>query len=181
MPPSRQLSRILAKILRVDHSGEFGASFIYKGQLKVLRNDLEIEEMKREEERHLKIFERILPSLRIRPSLLVNLWGKLGFILGKTTALMSREQAMLCTEAVETVIAEHYNDQIRDLIQLQGLSEKEQDLVSKLVKVLKEFRDEEENHKSIASKVTSDSLLNRTLSLGIQTGCKVAISIAKVI
>jgi ubiquinone biosynthesis monooxygenase Coq7 len=181
MSSNRHLRRILSQILRIDHSGEFGASFIYSGQLKVLRNDLEIREMKQEEDRHLKIFTKILPATRTRPSLLVNLWGKLGFMLGKTTALMSREQAMLCTEAVETVISIHYNDQIRDLLQLQGLNEKEQDLVKQIVKILKEFRDEEENHKSIASKVTTDSLLNRTLSLGIQTGCKVAISIAKVI
>ena len=33
-----------------------------------------------------------------------------GFLLGAGTALMSREAAMACTEAVETVIGEHYDE-----------------------------------------------------------------------
>ena len=33
-----------------------------------------------------------------------------GYILGAGTALMGKEAAMACTEAVETVIGEHYNE-----------------------------------------------------------------------
>ena len=33
-----------------------------------------------------------------------------GFGLGAVTALMGKEAAMACTEAVETVIGEHYDE-----------------------------------------------------------------------
>ena len=35
-----------------------------------------------------------------------------GFALGATTALMGKEAAMACTEAVETVIGEHYDEYV---------------------------------------------------------------------
>ena len=39
----------------------------------------------------------------------------LGYALGAGSALLGREAAMACTVAVEAVITEHYNDQIRAL------------------------------------------------------------------
>ena len=38
--------------------------------------------------------------------------GVAGFGLGAVTALMSKEAAMTCTEAVETVIGEHYDEYV---------------------------------------------------------------------
>ena len=38
-----------------------------------------------------------------------------GYALGAGSALLGREAAMACTVAVEAVITEHYNDQIRAL------------------------------------------------------------------
>lgn len=39
----------------------------------------------------------------------------LGFALGAGSALVGKEMAMACTIAVETVITEHYNEQIKQL------------------------------------------------------------------
>lgn len=44
------------------------------------------------------------------------LWNVAGFVLGAGTALMGEKAAMACTVAVETVIVEHYNDQLRQLM-----------------------------------------------------------------
>lgn len=45
-------------------------------------------------------------------------------VTGAGTALLGKEAAMACTVAVETVISEHYNDQIRTLLE-KGYPEEE--------------------------------------------------------
>lgn len=47
---------------------------------------------------------------RVRPTLLSEVAKIAGFGLGAVTALMGKEAAMACTEAVETVIGEHYDE-----------------------------------------------------------------------
>lgn len=46
----------------------------------------------------------------VRPTLLSEFAKAAGFALGAATALMGKEAAMACTEAVETVIGEHYDE-----------------------------------------------------------------------
>jgi len=43
---------------------------------------------------------------RVRPTVLDPIWRVIAFGLGASTALMGKETAMACTEAVETVIGE---------------------------------------------------------------------------
>lgn len=45
------------------------------------------------------------------------IWNVAGFVLGAGTALMGEKAAMACTVAVETVIVEHYNDQLRQIME----------------------------------------------------------------
>ena len=47
---------------------------------------------------------------RTRPTILWEVAKVAGFGLGAVTAMMGREAAMACTEAVETEIGEHYNE-----------------------------------------------------------------------
>ena len=47
---------------------------------------------------------------RVRPTILWEVARAGGFALGAVTALMGKEAAMACTEAVETVIGEHYDE-----------------------------------------------------------------------
>jgi ubiquinone biosynthesis monooxygenase Coq7 len=42
--------------------------------------------------------------------------------LGAGTALLGAEAAMACTVAIETVITEHYNDQLREMNE-RGMNE----------------------------------------------------------
>ncbi|KAF5395914.1 5-demethoxyubiquinone hydroxylase mitochondrial [Paragonimus heterotremus] len=73
-------------------------------------------EMQEQEEVHLKTFEELIPRHRIRPTALLPFWNIAGLALGVGTALLGSKAAMACTVAVESVISEHYNDQIRQLM-----------------------------------------------------------------
>jgi ubiquinone biosynthesis monooxygenase Coq7 len=104
----------IARILRVDHAGEYGATRIYQGQLAVLgssRAAAEIRHMAEAEDRHLARFETLLRERRVRPTLLHPLWSVAGWALGAATALLGERAAMACTVAVEEVIDEHYQAQ----------------------------------------------------------------------
>ncbi len=63
-----------------------------------------------QEKKHLETFDRLLFQKRVRPSALRPIWEAMGFGLGVVTAALGKETAMACTEAVETVIGNHYNE-----------------------------------------------------------------------
>jgi 3-demethoxyubiquinol 3-hydroxylase len=108
----------VARMIRVDHAGEYGAARIYDGQLAVLgrsRTVAAVHEMAEQEKRHLVAFERLVVARRVRPTLLTPLWHVAGFALGAVTAFMGERAAMACTVAVEEVIDEHYRRQAERL------------------------------------------------------------------
>ena len=108
----------VARMLRVDHAGEYGATRIYRGQLDVLGRSpaaTAIRQMAETEERHLARFEALLHQRRVRPTLLYPLWTVAGYALGAATALLGERAAMACTVAVEEVIDEHYQSQAEHL------------------------------------------------------------------
>ncbi|KAF0037789.1 hypothetical protein F2P81_010663 [Scophthalmus maximus] len=134
---------MLDRILRVDHAGEYGANRIYAGQMAVLgrsRVGPLIQEMWDQEKKHLEKFNEILAENRVRPTALLPLWNIAGFALGASSALLGKEGAMACTVAVEESISEHYNSQIR------ALMEKDPERYIELLNVIKEFRDDEMEH-----------------------------------
>jgi len=54
-----------------------------------------------------------MPQYRVRPTALLPIWHLAGFALGAGSALIGgKEGAMAATVAVESVITEHYNDQV---------------------------------------------------------------------
>jgi 3-demethoxyubiquinol 3-hydroxylase len=114
--PTRE--ELIARIIRVDHAGEYGARRIYEGQLSVLgrtQSGPVIAEMHRQEVRHLEAFEALIGDRRVRPTALQPIWHLAGFALGAATALLGEKAAMACTVAVEEVIDEHYGRQIARL------------------------------------------------------------------
>jgi 3-demethoxyubiquinol 3-hydroxylase len=118
LPGDRGPDVEIARMLRVDHAGEYGATRIYQGQLDVLgrsRAAAAIRKMAEAEERHLARFEGLLRERRVRPTLLHPLWTVAGYALGAATALLGERAAMACTVAVEEVIDEHYRDQAERL------------------------------------------------------------------
>jgi len=118
LPGDRQPAEEIARMLRVDHAGEYGATRIYQGQLDVLgrsRAAGEIRRMAETEKGHLARFEELLRERRVRPTLFYPLWSVAGYALGAATALLGERAAMACTVAVEEVIDEHYQRQAEQL------------------------------------------------------------------
>ena len=114
LPGDRSPSDEIARMVRVDHAGEYGATRIYQGQLDVLgrrRSAGEIRRMAETEKRHLARFETLLRERRVRPTLLHPLWSVAGYALGVATALLGERAALACTVAIEDVIDEHYRRQ----------------------------------------------------------------------
>ena len=77
------------------------------------------------------------------------LWRLAGWGLGAITAAMGKEAAMACTSAVETVIGEHYDDQLRNLMVLEKKYPDGGEM-SQLTETISQFRDEELEHRDIA-------------------------------
>jgi ubiquinone biosynthesis monooxygenase Coq7 len=176
--PGRGAGRArLAEKLRVDHAGELGAVWIYRGQRAVFdagrgHEDIagQLKEMEGHEAVHLAAFDDLLTARRVRPTLMAPLWRLAGFALGAGTALLGEKAAHACTEAVETVIEGHYADQIRDL----GTSEPE------LVERLAGFRADELAHRDHAIEQGAKSAPGYgLLSTVIQAGCRAAIKLAE--
>jgi ubiquinone biosynthesis monooxygenase Coq7 len=63
-----------------------------------------------QEKKHLFVMDKLQVQHNVRPTILSDVAKVAGSALGATTALMGRKAAMACTEAVETVIGEHYNE-----------------------------------------------------------------------
>ncbi|KAI7900900.1 ubiquinone biosynthesis protein Coq7 [Cokeromyces recurvatus] len=171
---------IIHPMIRVDQSGEVGAYYIYKGQIAVLGQNPKLRpllEMMWDQERvHLELFSDLVGQHRVRPSLLRPVWEIAGFVVGAGTALMGKEAAMACTEAVETVIGDHYNDQLRKLHELQNPN----DQLNYLSKTIAKCRDDELEHHDIAVEHDArQAPLHSLLSAVIKQGCKTAIWVAE--
>lgn len=168
--------RMVDDILRVDHAGEYAAVRIYQGQLDVLRGTPEhalIAEMKVTEDEHLEGMNHLVAQRRARPTALLPIVHVVGYALGAGTAMLGKEAAMACTVAVEEVIGEHYNDQIRTLLEA-GKGD------DPLVQTLKKNRDEELEH--LQTGLDNNAKLApgyEILSNVIKAGCKLAIEVAK--
>ncbi|KAK8381590.1 hypothetical protein O3P69_018582 [Scylla paramamosain] len=161
------------RIIRVDHAGELGADRIYAGQMAVLGKTSVgpvIQHMWDQEKEHKAKFEELVPKYRVRPTVLLPIWNVAGFVLGAGTALLGREAAMACTVAVESVITDHYNSQLRELINLGEEENKE------LIEVIKKFRDDEMDHHDTGLANDAEQAPAYTaLSNVIKTGCKAAV------
>lgn len=177
---------MLSEILRVDHAGEVGANFIYKGQLAALRGNSQavetIKGMWEHEKEHLKTLEELLPKERVRPSLLRPLWEAAGFTLGFATGILGEKSAMACTDAVEEAIVDHYNDQIRQLLEETASAKgnhSEQDY-REIVQAISQMRDDEQHHQNLSQEHDSQQApLYYVIKSVIKTGCRVAIYAAE--
>ncbi|KAI5475345.1 ubiquinone biosynthesis monooxygenase COQ7 [Pseudohyphozyma bogoriensis] len=177
---------IIEKIIRVDQAGELGANTIYEGQLAVMKlrgnkpvADL-IQEMWDGEKKHIAVFDKLLTEHNVRPTALYPLWRVMGLALGAGTAMLGTRAAMACTEAVETVIGEHYNSQVQSLSSPTSFPSSSHPQIQRLKSILEEFRDDELEHLDTAVKNQSQQApAHALLSAVIAGGCKVAIEVSK--
>lgn len=69
-----------------------------------------VQEMWAQEKKHIAVMDQLQVQHRVRPTIFSEVAKIAGFGLGAGTALLGKEAAMACTEAVETVIGEHYDE-----------------------------------------------------------------------
>ena len=140
LPGDLTPEQLVARMIRVDQAGEYGARRIYEGQLAVLGrrpSGTLVRQMYEQELKHLESFDRLLADRRVRPTALQPVWHLAGFALGAATALLGDKAAMACTVAVEEVIDEHYAQQAAQL----GDDE------APLRETIETFRAEEQEHR----------------------------------
>ncbi|TMP44886.1 MULTISPECIES: demethoxyubiquinone hydroxylase family protein [unclassified Pseudoalteromonas] len=111
------ISKEVARIVRVDHAGEFGAISIYKSQLfvaKFLYQDISVQlkEMLNHEIEHFKTFDCWLKEHKVRHCHAIWFWSLGGYCLGLITALFGRKAIWVCTEAVESTVLHHLEWQL---------------------------------------------------------------------
>jgi 3-demethoxyubiquinol 3-hydroxylase len=161
-------------MLRVDQAGEFGATRIYAGQLAVMGDRAphaaEILRMAQQEDGHKARFDAMIARRGVRPTLLQPLWSAAGFALGAATALIGPEAAMACTAAIETEIDRHYTEQ---LDALEGSDDAE------LAETIREFRDDEREHRDAALAAGAEQAPAYPLLFhAIRFGCRAAIALS---
>ena len=161
------------EIIRIDHAGEFGAKWIYQGQLDATKDPdtyQEIKHMQDQELVHLQYFENEIKKRKTRPTLFIPIWKQLGYLMGAVTGKMGRQAAMACTVAVEDVIQEHYSEQ------LQKLEGTEPELREKIAK----FREEELEHRDHGLESGAEEVFAyKYLYNSIQLCCRFAIAVSK--
>lgn len=166
----------IARMIRVDQAGEFGATRIYAGQLAVMGNrgpdSAKITVMAEQEEGHRAKFDALMAQRGVRPTALEPLWSVAGFALGAATALIGPKAAMACTAAIETEIDRHYTQQ---LDQLHGSGEDPE-----LARMIEEFRDDEREHRDTALAAGAEQAPAYPLLSGlIRLGCRTAIRLSE--
>ena len=169
LPGDTPAARLIERIVRVDHAGEYGAVRIYAGQLAVLGDSPvaeAIREMADKEREHLEKFDSLIGERRVRPTALMPLWHVAGYALGAATAMMGERAAMACTAAVEEVIDEHYAGQAAAL----GDDEAE------LRGTIERFRQDELEHRDTAIAHDAEQAPGyEALSAAIKSGSRLAI------
>ena len=126
--------------------------------------------MLEQEQKHYEKFSSLLLEHGVRPTLLSPFWKLGGFSLGVFTAILGKEATMACTEAVEEVIVDHYEQQTKYLKKSKN----------NLYKITSKYAKEEKEHMNIASAIgTGKSIGHSILKSGVKTISRIAIKVAK--
>lgn len=178
--PGRPQDEAIEEMIRVNHAGEYGAVRIYSGQLAIFKHlphkretAASLTRMAKEEEVHLARFTALINERRVRPTALNPIWHVAGFALGAATALLGEKAAHACTEAVETVIDEHYTSQVNRLDAMGDAEKPLRDTIEK-------FRLEELEHRDEAiEKGAKEAVAYPLLSNVIKGACRIAIKLSE--
>ena len=115
--PPADVARAIARIVKVNHAGEYGAIRIYRSQIGVARwrcPDLvgALSEMLVHEVEHCAKFADAMPARAAVPCRALFLWSTGGWLLGASTALLGHNGVWACTAAVEAAVHHHLDDQL---------------------------------------------------------------------
>ncbi|KAJ5162139.1 hypothetical protein N7492_007531 [Penicillium capsulatum] len=186
---SKQQREFLDSALRVNQAGELAATLIYTAQTpQVVRSHPHLRPLMKhmydQEAGHLKTFNGLVAKHQVRPTAMYPVWETAATFLGWSTAALGREAAMACTEAVETEIGSHYNDQVREILSWEAdaarrgeeLDEELQDMLS----TFRRIRDEELEHldHAVANDAKEAKPYDPLVDV-IRLGCRTAIKISE--
>ena len=186
---SQQQREYLDGALRVNQAGELAATLIYTAQSpQIVRSHPHLRPLMKhmydQEAGHLKTFNGLVAKHQIRPTAMYPVWEVAATFLGWSTAALGREAAMACTEAVETEIGSHYNDQVREILSWEADAERRgeelDDELKEMLSTFRRIRDEELEHLDHA--VAHDSKEAKPydpLVDMIRLGCRTAIKISE--
>ncbi|KUI74240.1 5-demethoxyubiquinone hydroxylase, mitochondrial [Cytospora mali] len=188
-PLTQEQRDFLSSALRVNQAGELAATLIYTAQTPPIVNRQPhlrplMRHMYEQEVGHFDTFNALIARHRVRPTAMYPLWSAMSYGLGWSTALMGQEAAMACTEAVETEIGDHYNSQIRTLLEIVRGWEAEGYEVGgefrELLSTLRRIRDEELEHLDHAVEHDAKKAEPHWLLTGfIRMGCRGAIWVSE--
>ncbi|KAF7588370.1 hypothetical protein BBP40_005763 [Aspergillus hancockii] len=186
---SQKQREFLDSALRVNQAGELAATLIYTAQTpQVVRSHPHLRPLMKhmydQEAGHFSTFNHMIAKHRVRPTAMYPIWEVAATFLGWSTGAMGREAAMACTEAVETEIGSHYNEQVREILSWQAEAESRgeelDDELKDMLVTFRRIRDEELEHLDHA--VENDSKEARPydpLVNVIRLGCRTAIKISE--
>lgn len=186
---SKKQREFLESALRVNQAGELAATLIYTAQTsQIVRSHPHLRPLMKhmydQEAGHLKTFNGLVAKHQVRPTAMYPLWEVAASFLGWSTAALGREAAMACTEAVETEIGSHYNDQVREILSWEAdaarRGEELDDELKEMLSIFRRIRDEELEHLDHA--VANDSKEAKPydpLVDVIRLGCRTAIKISE--
>ncbi|KAK8207931.1 ubiquinone biosynthesis monooxygenase Coq7 [Zalaria obscura] len=188
-PLTEEQQRFLDSALRVNQAGELAAVLIYTAQTPpIVRSHPHLRPLMKhmydQEAGHFDYFNKILAKHRIRPTAMTPIWHVAATALGWGTAVMGREAAMACTEAVETEIGEHYNAQVRELLawmkDMENRGEEVGEELTELVREIRKIRDEELEHLDHAvENDAKEANPYEVLTNVIRGGCRAAIWVSE--
>lgn len=186
---SQRQREYLDSALRVNQAGELAATLIYTAQTPpIVRSHPHLRPLMKhmydQEAGHFSTFNKYIAKHQVRPTALYPIWQLAATALGWSTAAMGREAAMACTEAVETEIGSHYNEQVREILSWSAEAERRgeelDDELKEMLATFRRIRDEELEHLDHAVENDAkeaqpyDPLVNI-----IRTGCRAAINISE--
>lgn len=186
---SRAQREYLDRALRVNQAGELAATLIYAAQKPpIVRSHPHLRPLMKhmydQEAVHFANFNHLVAKHQVRPTAMYPIWEVAATFLGWSTAVIGREAAMACTEAVETEIGTHYNEQVTTIMgwmkEAEQRGEEVDEEITELLALLRKTRDEELEHLDHAVENDSkeakpyDPLVNI-----IRTGCRAAINISE--
>jgi len=198
LPGDKPHEKIIDEIIRVDHSGEYGAQKIYQGQIlatkhlkKLCRkfNDTKydrlinvLQKMYDSEIPHYEFFQNLMNVRKSRPSLMLPVWSVFGFLTGYLTGIVGEKSAMALTVGVEDIIGHHYNEQLQIVKNIIDKNKKLNNniLLHELYSKIKQFMHDELEHLNIGIQYNTEKICGYFyFNMLVKSITKIAISIAK--
>lgn len=153
------------KALRVNYAGELAAARMCAGRMSVLGKTEKFKNLEEMEKKHAELFRTMMANRRVRPSLTLPLWDLGGYALGSISAVVHEEAAKACSEAVEDVVNDHYNSQLREFFS-DGIEDEE------LLQGITKCRDDEVDTEFCGPQQESSY---EVLREAVKSGCRLAI------